>query len=46
MARCHELLANIPSSGVITVNREASLSRVPSVGAEVNETPENQFLVL
>ena len=46
MVGCHELLANIPSSLAITVNREASMSRVPSVWAEVNETPENQFLVL
>ena len=46
MVRCHELLANIPSSGVITVDREASMSRVSSLGVEVNETHENQFLAL
>ena len=47
MVGCHELLANIPSSGVITVDREASVRRwVSSLGVEVNETPENQPLAL
>ena len=32
---CHELLANIPSTGVITVNREVSMSQLPSLGVEV-----------